>query len=120
MTKQQALKAVQKLWGPRAAVKMEPKGARVGEHGEYVKAHLVINTKGDPKEGRYLCQRCSATVVEGSDVVERRVYHCAGGWQASYSIGVVADFGFAAFHVRAEAESFEAALAKWTPKKEVA
>jgi hypothetical protein len=116
MTRQQALKAAQALLGKRAAVEALPKGARIGLHGEFVKSHMVNNRPDDPKKGRYRCQRCSTAIVdEANDYVERDIWHLAGGWQMAYRVGYIDNF-VGAFHIRAEADSFEAALEKLKPQ----
>ena len=110
MNTKQALKAAQAIVGPKAAVEMLLKGARIGTHGEYLKSHDVNNRKDSPKQGRYRCDRCSTAEVVDADFVERAVWHLAGGTQAAYRIGRV-DLGMF-FTVLAEGESFEACLAK--------
>lgn len=112
MTRQAALKICQTFWGKTAAVQMTTHGARIGKHGEYVASHVVSNAKGSGKAGRYLCMQCSTKAIDAEaqdDFVERNVWHKPGGWQTQYKIGIVMMRTF--FEVRAEAESFEAAIA---------
>lgn len=109
MTLQKALKEAQKRYGKAARVETRPRAARIGIHGEFVQSHFVFGRKNGPewKMGRYLCNQCSDVREEdaGTDMVERKVWHKAGGFQASCVVGVVMMKMF--FEVRAEAESFE-------------
>jgi hypothetical protein len=111
MTRQAALKICQGFWGKSAAVQMTPRAGRVGFHGEYLPSHGVSNAKGSPKIGRYRCAHCSDSYVDDrDDLIIRDVWHTAGGWQTAYKIGILALGMF--FEVRAEADSFEAAITK--------
>lgn len=113
MTRQAALKKAQGLWGKRAAVRVEPKGGRIGYHGEYLRGHIGNNKKDDPRFGMYYCKACSSTESDGNGgLIERRAWHPLGGTQAAYTLGVIALGMF--FEVRAEADSFEAAFAEVT------
>lgn len=105
MTRQQALKKAQALWGKRAAVQMTPRGGFIGLHGEYV-AHRYTGKPENPKHGRYRCDSCSGAAVEDGDYIERSVWHSVGALQTSYKIGTI-DLGMF-FSVRAESDSFEA------------
>lgn len=106
MTQQQALKRAQIFYGKRAAVQGVPKGARIGQHGEFLEHHYVNNQKDSPKLGRYHCKGCSTeTLDEAGDLIRRDVWHRAGGHQTSYRVGYI-DSLFGAFNIQVEAASW--------------
>jgi len=112
MTMQQAHKRAVALIGKRARVEVRPNAGRIGHHGEYVKAHLVNRRDGSLKEGRYLCKACSTlTVDENGDVIDRDVWHLAGGVHISYVVGFVdSHLGF--YHLKAEGGSWAECFAQ--------
>lgn len=116
MTRQHALKRAQTIFGQRAAVQIQPRGARIGAHGEFIELHRGNNRSGDPKCGKYLCSQCSSmTMDDGYNLIEQRVWHPLGGFQASYRIGFI-DSIIGGFNIRAEGATFEDAFEKVATK----
>jgi len=121
MHTKEALRQAQQRWGKHGAVKIEPKGGRVGQHGEFVSAREVhVSVAGrpeNPKAGYYRCSQC--TVMNERDgegnVVDRFVWHRAGGVQAAYVVGTVMLGMF--FEVKAEGDTFDAAFAAADAKR---
>ena len=103
MTTTQALTAARKRWGKSAAVKKEPRGGYVGEHGEFVDT-LSVRPKDSEyaRAGHYYCMICSKT--------GERVYHRPGSVQASYTVGRVALGMF--FEVKGRGDSWARAFAQ--------
>lgn len=103
MTMQQALGQARRRWGKAAAVKKTPRGAFVGEHGEYVDATWVRSKDSKhARAGHYYCSTCS--------VGDERVYHVPGSPQTAYAVGYVGLGVF--FCVEGQGDSWRAAFDK--------
>jgi len=111
MTQADALAAARTILGPATALEMQPKGARIGMHMEFVDAQDVSRgTPADPLYDRYCCRTCSGTTLEANgDVTMRQVWHPAGPWLTAYRIGVLVD---GQLHVKAADFTWEACLAQ--------
>jgi hypothetical protein len=108
MTSSQALKLARQRWGKTAMVSQRPKGAYVGEHGEFVE-FISVRPKDSQyaRAGHYFCQRCSTP--------QQRVYHRPGTIQTAYCVGHV--FMGLGFMIEGEADSWSAAFAAADAKK---
>jgi len=123
MTVKQAHKRAVQLLGARARVEVRPNGGRIGHHGEFVKLSQMWGIgKGssahERRFNRYRCAACStATVDETGDLIERDVYHKAGGQHIAYVVGFVDSF-LGAFHIRAEGGSWAECFAQLEAKRD--